>query len=867
MNFTIPHQTWDGRFTTLKGVAHDPDGDATLATYSWDFGDGTSSGVLPASNPYNLSVTHAYSGAIGTTIVARLTVTDVTGLTGSDTYLLRLADPADLQVHVDAAIDEGLWILHVGMNRFMVGAVPAGTWDFGGYWNAATGAATEAFEVQGSLPTGDPTKDPYVEDVQRGLVALLNGLRVAPVGPEPTHPGDNPDANGNGIGLWGATYDWEQTYEDGIVLMAIASSRSPNWVAPVGDATWVQGRKLVDIAQDMVDLLAWAQNDPTTGTSRGGWRYLWNYGNSDNSVSQWPVIGMESAEVNFGGAGLVIPAYVKSELDFWVTFIQAPDGGSGYDSPADGTENVAKTGGLLAEMKFLGDRILPAVPPRVQSALDYLGAHWVDGGQWWPGNLGDYYAMYSVMKGLRLLGVALLPNATGGLPIDWYADYARWLTSASETGNYTWWGGGAAGVGYPLSHAWAILTLSKTVVQPGPVAVAGPDVNNQAPTVPVTFDGSHSYHADPTRHILRYEWDFGDGSVRTLGAVVTHAFPAVLNPDGTINWPATVRDYTVTLIVGDDSTPELTSTDTLVVHITAPPFPPVADVGGPYTALQGVELVLDGSHSYDPSGVLYPDPADVLHHGYLTQYEWDVDGTGFGAPVPAPAGAHQPVTFSTLGLHVVRLRVTNSFGMQATAGTLVNVVPNIVVDVLQVTPTSVTLHWTTALLADAKVQYGFTTAYTGTVLDPVATTNHTVTLTGLAPGKLHHFMVTSSAPGVTFQSPDQVFITAPSLGSVTTGVALVRVAGTLNVYVTLNNNGAADLTNVWVTRASLRAALNLPTTTPMPLAVGVVPAHGTSTFALAFPGNVGATGSVGLLSLNWAHAGGNASASLRVTLP
>ena len=47
-NPAVPHDTWSGLETTQKGTAHDPDGDATLATYEWDFDDGSpaASGAL-----------------------------------------------------------------------------------------------------------------------------------------------------------------------------------------------------------------------------------------------------------------------------------------------------------------------------------------------------------------------------------------------------------------------------------------------------------------------------------------------------------------------------------------------------------------------------------------------------------------------------------------------------------------------------------------------------------------------------------------------------------------------------------------------------------------------------------------------------
>ncbi|MEA2075374.1 MAG: hypothetical protein U9O85_06535 [Euryarchaeota archaeon] len=35
---TVPHVTWAENEVILKGTAHDPDGDADLATYEWDFG-------------------------------------------------------------------------------------------------------------------------------------------------------------------------------------------------------------------------------------------------------------------------------------------------------------------------------------------------------------------------------------------------------------------------------------------------------------------------------------------------------------------------------------------------------------------------------------------------------------------------------------------------------------------------------------------------------------------------------------------------------------------------------------------------------------------------------------------------------------
>jgi hypothetical protein len=83
---------------------------------------------------------------------------------------------------------------------------------------------------------------------------------------------------------------------------------------------------------------------------------------------------------------------------------------------------------------------------------------------------------------------------------------------------------------------------------------------------------------------------------------VTHAFPAVYTPDGTIDWTATARDYVVTLTVVDDNDPALSDSDTTTVHITPPPWMPVADADGPYTLYPCWLVTLDGSGSYDPGG-------------------------------------------------------------------------------------------------------------------------------------------------------------------------------------------------------------------------------------------------------------------------
>lgn len=102
-------------------------------------------------------------------------------------------------------------------------------------------------------------------------------------------------------------------------------------------------------------------------------------------------------------------------------------------------------------------------------------------------------------------------------------------------------------------------------------------------------------------------------------------------------------------------------------------LPPAAKAGGPYRVLSGGSVVLDGSHSSDPSGSSEP-----------LQYEWDLDGDGvFGETGPtALRGDELGVnpTFSAMGLPkpqtvTVFLRVTNRLGQSAIASATVEVQP------------------------------------------------------------------------------------------------------------------------------------------------------------------------------------------------
>jgi murein DD-endopeptidase MepM/ murein hydrolase activator NlpD len=801
----VPHDAWIGKEIILKGTAHDKDGDGTMVAYKWDFGDGYATDWISGVNPYIIEAKHTYTGTMadgtpygpGKYFTAWLYVKDNEDLVGKDSYFIAIRDKT-LDVEVNVGLDNGLWWLHKQQIRATYGdGTEYGYWHSSyGYHVAFTAASTEAFELQGHLPSGNRGEDPYVETVQRGLNYLFNQFHTYSISQHATYcPLGNPDVNGNGIGLACFTGDISrQIYESGMALMTISSSGAPNRIAATGTAD-VIGRAYKDIVQDMVDFMAWAQSDPYTGVYEGGWRYYTNYGQSDNSVSQWPVIGMEAAERNFGTSGVTVPSFVRPELLKWLTYSQGGDGGFGYQAPGS-WENTAKTGAGCAMLYWAG---VPTSDTKFQKALSFLNAHWYDTASSYT-NFGDYYTMYAIMKGMRIPHPSIELIGTH----DWYAEYARYIVDQQNAygGEYlvdhSWLSSYTERI---LATAWAVAVLTPTLVMPGPVADAGPDVDNFPPTIPVKFDASGSYHRDPTKSIVLYEWDFesdgtwdysfgrfvypngkagpyayagwlaggpgmppyqtgyyhlgqdmeanegdnvyaiadgeiiyvsvsdwGEGNfgllikhklntgeeflalyghvrpnsgdlrrtisgpvdppipvmageafatigpydsiphlhfgihpgvgvppspwgrmplsqwpntngfvdpldwittrapLKSVPLYVEHPYPAYKNPDGSIDWDKTAKDYTATLRVTDNSDPPLRDTDTCVVHITPPPWKPVADPDGPYEGYVGAPIQLDGSKSYDPESKMYPP--DHPWYETIAKYEWDLDNDG-----------------------------------------------------------------------------------------------------------------------------------------------------------------------------------------------------------------------------------------------
>lgn len=372
------------------------------------------------------------------------------------------------------AIDAGLAYLATTQNA-------DGSFDGGGidYRLAQTGSAVLAFLEE--KPNWGSNAAAYQTVVDKGLDYLLTGASVVSISAQTA---GNPDGDGNGIGvkLYPGGLNSRDTYVTGIALPAIASSGNPNKLVTVGplagrtDGSGAGGAwTYQDVVQNVVDYFAYGQSEAATGVHRGGWRYYANYGNSDQSTTQWPVISALYATK----MGVTMPGFVKSELAFWTNYIQNPTtGAAGYQSPSSPLGEMNETGALLIMQDYLG---LPTSDTRVQKALGYINTNWKQfANSTWDGNFAHPYAMWAIYKGLEL-GVGLDDNTAitnlltdcgagrGGVDAgdtcNWWEDYSEWLVN-NQNANGSW-------TGYPdnwpaaLATPWYINILAGTVIPDG----------------------------------------------------------------------------------------------------------------------------------------------------------------------------------------------------------------------------------------------------------------------------------------------------------------------------------------------------------------------------------------------------------------
>jgi hypothetical protein len=404
------------------------------------------------------------------------------------------------QTDINSAIQKGLTFL----NR---------TQATDGHWGdsspvACTAMAVLSFENAPNSHYGWNLTDPYHTAVQKGLDYLFEQAHIQILSNKTK---GNPDTNRNGIGIDFYTYNvgyphyTDETYQTPMVLLAIVASQNKTQVATTGPAN-VTGRSYYDISTDIVDWIAWAQNDNSTGAARGGWRYTANFGSSDNSVSQWPVLGLMAAHL----WGIDAPAWVRNELNYWIIADQDltgnPTTNSNYGSfgytGADNIEGgVLETSTGILELSYVG-----AVSDNasIVAAEGYINRMWnyYDGN--WNVNIGSLYNMYGVMKAMR----ETIPNATqfianySGTPgVEWYngtGEYAdALLANQGSDGQWVNWKNWAEDLPKELSTAFGVLILEFVpvkVLYSLTVHVVNANTNNSISGATVLAAGLETLH-------------------------------------------------------------------------------------------------------------------------------------------------------------------------------------------------------------------------------------------------------------------------------------------------------------------------------------------------------------------------------------
>jgi hypothetical protein len=252
-------------------------------------------------------------------------------------------------------------------------------------------------------------------------------------------------------------------------------------------------------------------------------------------------------------------------------------------------------------------------------------------------------------------------------PIDWYGaqappngtdqtdGVARTLVSTQDADG-SWFSHNYDPPQYYFETAWAITMLNKTVFQPVPVACATATPNPVASGGPVLLDGSCSYHLDPTKQIVQWQWDVSGtaGTNFTLtGVKVTTNLTAPPNATLPYNYPVRLR-------VTDNGNPALTADFVFNVVISNPPRPPTANAGGPYNFCPAASAVwtLDGSQSVNPDDGQHEPNAPPSQ---IIAYDWDFscsntfnDAHGVRVNVTSAFANRQGQSFN------VCLRVTNN---------------------------------------------------------------------------------------------------------------------------------------------------------------------------------------------------------------
>ena len=660
--------TWVGNALTIWGNVR---GGTSPFTYTWDINDdGTADYSGTVSNINDIACSHAYGAA--TTYDAKLTVTDNNGDSDSAIVRIKVLPSVTDAAEIELAIERGLKWLYLRQISIGNGSI----YNYNSYGSAGTetAAAVLAFENRNHKPCtqdqdsdGDVDADDrliwekdriYAKTVHWGLDYAISTLTAVP---------SSYDNNSNGVWIadyYGPTGSNRGPYKIGSYMMALVgagtvASGAPDLVATTGPSG-VIGKTYREIVEDMVDYCDYTQYHGTYSGYGvvGGWRYGPNYNNPpDNSACQWPAIGMEAAEFEWG---INIKQTIKDTNFNWINYSQyfagyeshPYYGAAGYTSKSP--DYPACTAAAMCQLSFQGkvnthDRMLAAAQRMKIN----------------PGT-GNMYAMYALAKAARIAKVDTDSDDIGDTRSeielmngwDWYKTYSDWIV-LNQQSDGKW----NVSYGYTFSTAWAVEILTRNVFTLRPIANIVAIPATTPANSPIDFDISGSFHQDSSRILTDWSIDFeNDGTFDMNGA-----FPITGLINFAAGYPDTGSDYsaTVKLRVIDDLGD--IGEKLITVNVTSGNVAPVAVTGGPYSGTVGYPITFDGSGSYDPN------ESQGIPGDHIVSWEWDLDGDGQFDDASGETVDH---TWSAPYSGEVGLKVTDDAGLtgQSTVYTEVFVV-------------------------------------------------------------------------------------------------------------------------------------------------------------------------------------------------
>jgi hypothetical protein len=399
----------------------------------------------------------------------------------------------------------------------------------------------------------------------------------------------------------------------------------------------------------------------------GGWSYSPNEARGDNSLTQWAVLGISEAKARWN---IDVNPGVITQLDHWLNWSKCADGTFGYDGPGSWC-NYQKVGAGLIMLKYVGR---PLSDTDVQNALTYAKNNWTST---YEGNLSNLYSMYGLYKAMKVWGMTDLGNTTNTGEA-WENQYAENLIS-TQNADGSW--SNLGGWMYP-STAAAVAILAPEVASLPPVANAGGPYAPIAPNQMLQLNGANSYHQDPAKTLVLWQWDFDASNGMwwdTLPAPAAGEGGVGINPAVSYGDAGQDAAYTVTLRVTDNTSPTpMRATNTAVVNVTSGNVAPVAITNGPWSAVPNTPITFDASASYDPNACNDSSNPTCLGDS-IVMYEWDLDGDGIyngagdGTPVTPDRKKVQKSYPNPISLPA-KLRVTDEHGLTAVTTDALNVV-------------------------------------------------------------------------------------------------------------------------------------------------------------------------------------------------